>query len=248
MNKRNRKKNSRRKKNSYHQGGSEIKRIGVSTKETRKGPGLLTLAIMGGAVFFGLRSCDQESETPKISLFKDTNDCVQAGYNLCFCAQKQEEAQQELMRNMATYRQLDLCENVYGTGNCIQGKRKLSPSQYAQCLSENVDSEYCHHLNEQDIYGPKLAGFSINESPEAVERYSSTQTHSGGGGGGGYYFSRARPFYSTRYEPNVYHEVGSSEKWVSDGSNKLKPANYHNNSTKTTSRGGFGNKSKSKGG
>lgn len=244
MNKKNRKKYHKQKKKNYHQDDQQIKRIGVSTKETRKGPGLLTLAIMGGAVFFGLRSCDQESETPKISLFKDTNDCVQAGYNLSFCAQKQEEAQQELMRNMAIYRQLDVCENVYGTGNCVQGKRRLSESQYAQCLSENAVPEYCENLSEQDVYGPKLAGFSINESPEAVQRYSSTHTHSSGS----YYFSSARPFYATRYEPNVYREVGSSEKWVSDGSNKLKPVNYHNNSTKTTSRGGFGNKSKSKGG
>ncbi|EMI5489989.1 DUF1190 domain-containing protein [Providencia stuartii] len=244
MNKKNKTKYHKRKKKAGYKGYPQLKRVGVSTKEERKGSGLLTLVIMSGAVFFGLRSCDQESEAPKITLFKDTNDCVQAGYNLSFCAQKQEEAQQELIRNMATYSQLDVCENLYGIGNCIQSKRKLSRSQYDQCLAENATPEYCDRLSEQDVYGPKLAGFSIDESPEAVQRYSSTHTHSSGS----YYFSRARPFYSTRYEPNVYREVGSSEKWLSDGSNKLKPANYHHNSTRTTSRGGFGNKSKSKGG
>mgnify|MGYP001394848849 CR=1 FL=1 len=63
----------KRKQRKYNkaQEGPELKRIGLDVKdEPRKGANILTLAIMGGAVFLGLRSCSDESPTPKITIFK----------------------------------------------------------------------------------------------------------------------------------------------------------------------------------
>ncbi|MEX9754990.1 DUF1190 domain-containing protein [Providencia vermicola] len=231
------------KKHKSHQphANAQLKRIGTVKKEVRKGPSILTLAIMGGAVIFGIRSCSKESPTSTVTIFKDSDDCVLAGYSRSFCTQKQEEAQQQLIQHMAYYNQLNSCESIYGQGNCTLINRKLTLYENLECLSQNHDNEYCD-AQEREAYAPTLAGFSVDNYPSEVSR-SSTSAHSGL-----HYYSRARPFYRSKSEPDVYYEPGSSDKWVSDGSNKLKSAKYSNNSTKTTSRGGFGHKSSRKGG
>ncbi|EOD6329358.1 DUF1190 domain-containing protein [Providencia stuartii] len=235
----------KRKQRKYNkaQEGPELKRIGLDVKdEPRKGANILTLAIMGGAVFLGLRSCSDESPTPKITIFKGLNDCELAGYSNSFCKQKQEEAQQELNRSMAIYNRLVDCEYHYGKDNCVLVHRALNIREYQQCLLQSKP-EYCDSI-QRDVYGPKLAGFALNEFPQPASSRHTTSSYSGSH----YYFSRVRPFYRAKNEPNIYHELGSSDKWVADGSNRLKPAKYSNNSTKTTSRGGFGHKSGSRGG
>lgn len=184
--------------------------------QKRKSSRYLTLAIMGGAAFFALRSCNSDDD--KDRFYTTVQQCADDGNAHQLCEDAWKTAKQGLTAGVTSSLTYNQCMLQYGTYGC------------------NYDSG-------SNSYVPFMAGFTlakVNEkSCDPQHENCGTHTthtssfysyHSGGQAWA------ARPVWRDRHGDYVYRSGETAERYVN-----TQPLNK----SKTVSRGGWGSSSKS---
>ncbi|ROW62504.1 hypothetical protein C3E80_08245 [Cronobacter malonaticus] len=182
----------------------------------RKGPKILTLAIMGGAAFFGLKACQDPGDNDNDGdgvYYSTPDECREDGNPADLCTNAWNTAKAEFEKDIPPKLTWDACSTAYGNN--------------------------CYYDGVTKTWVPMMAGFLLASNRDKKREQEESSSSSYYTSGSGYHYYYTRPVWQNASGDYVWR--GGNRSGASASSRSLVTR-----SATTISRGGFGRSSSSR--